>query len=305
MQTLILATLPAHTGQWMAQMIIATASRYASSTMRSIRTFAVAIIALPTMLASVSASAQPNLPAIGSEAYGISAVFTSQAMTTSLGPVDDLQPAFPPAYSKTKVLGSYDNSIAVPPLVPSAAIEPMVASFTAQAKTLSSHVASRGIQLDSVSTTGDSKIASANLQIVGPISDTLVELFLSVDATDVTDSASYSKVFPNFVTVTGSASFGSLTIGGSLVGGHTIKYSGSAPPNTVLYQTPTTTSDQSPAVIITINQQRKVGLISCSPKCQFTPDSLIVHALDISLNNALILGHPVTGDIVLGGAAAQ
>ena len=189
----------------------------------------------------------------------------------------------PPAYSKTKALGSYDDSIAVPPLVPSMAIEPMVANFTAQAKTLSSHVASRGIQLDFVSTTGQSKVASANLQIVGPISDTLVELFLSVDATDETDSASYSKVFPNFVTITGSASFGSLTIGGSLVGGRTINYSGSPSPNTVLYQSPTVT--------ITVNQQIKVGLISCSPNCEFTPDSLIVHALDISLNNALMLGH--------------
>jgi hypothetical protein len=92
--------------------------------MRSPRTFAVAIVTVPAMLAAVSASAQPNLPTFGSEAYRLSAVFISQAMTSSLGPVNDVQRALPPAYSKTKVLGSYDNSIAVPPLVPSMAIEP-------------------------------------------------------------------------------------------------------------------------------------------------------------------------------------
>jgi hypothetical protein len=273
--------------------------------MRASRGFAVALIILPAMLAAAAAPAQPNLPAFGSDAYGLSAEFTALHTTTSLGPVDDVERAVPPPYSTTKLIQRYDNAIALPPLVPAPAIVPMVASFTAEARTLESHVASRGIQLDAVSTTGEAKIASANMQIIGPLSSTLVALLLSVDTTDVTGSASYSKVFPDVVTVTGSASFGKLTITGSLVGGKTIRYAGSAPPNTVLYQSPTTSPDQMPAVTITLNQQSKVGLISCDPQCEFTPDSLGVHALDISLNNALILGHQVSGDIVLGAASAQ
>lgn len=273
--------------------------------MLNVRGFAAAGAALPALLAAASAQAQTVASPLGSEAYDISATFTAQTMPTSLGPVNPVAGALPPAYSKTLVLGSYDRSIAIPPLVPSTTIYPLVASFTAQAQTLVSHVASAGVQLDSVSATGESKVASADLQIVGPISETLVELFLSVYATDVADSASYSKVFPSAVTVTGSASFGSLAISGKLVGDKTITYSGSAPPNTVLYQSPTTTADQIPAVTITANQQITVGLISCSPSCTFTPALLTVHALDISLHNAPILDHPVTGDIVLGDAAAQ
>ncbi len=273
--------------------------------MLSVRGWTFAGAALPALLAVTPASAQASDPAAASAAYDISAKFTSENMTTSLGPVNDVNGAAPPAYSKTKVLDSYDQSIAVPPLVPSPSPYPMVASFTAQAKHLRSHAASNGIQLDFVSATGDSQIRSANLQIVEPVSSTLEELALGVNASAVADSASYSKVFPNHVSVEGSASFGSLSITGSLVGGHTITYSGSAPPNTVLYQSPTSTPHEMPAVVITANQQQIVYLISCNPNCTATPQSIEVHALDISLNNAPIEHHPVTGDIVLGDSSAR
>lgn len=112
-------------------------------------------------------------------------------------------------------------------------------------------------------------------------------------------------MFPKHASVEGSASFGSLSITGSLVGSKTITYSGSAPANTVLYKSPTSTVNQTPAVTITANKQIVDGLISCSPTCTFTPDSIEVHALDISLNNALILNRPVTGDIVLGNSSGR
>ncbi len=252
------------------------------------------------LLSGLTASAQDQWtgPAASSEAFAIHARFTADHMATRLGPVADLRASAPPAYSKTKFVTSFTGSIAVPPLVPNT-VFPVVANFTANASMLRSHVASSGIQLDSVSTSGRSGIDNASLLIANPSGPVVVPPpapFLTVGASGVAASANYAKVFPSAVTVSGNASFGSLSIDGSLVGNTVITYSGSAPKNTILYQSPTVT--------VTANQQIIEGIISCPP-CVFTPTRIRVHALDISLDKALIDGRPVSGDIALGDASAE
>jgi hypothetical protein len=250
------------------------------------------------LAASWPAQAQTATPAAASGAFAIQANFTAQTMTTELGPVANAAGSAPPAYDVVKVLSSYDQSIAVPPLVPNAV--PVAASFTAEAQGIRSEAASAGIQIDFVNAAATSSVGSASLMIsqsFPPSPASLLLAYLNVNATNVATSASYSKVFPQTVSVSGSASFGSLSIGGSLLGGESVSYAGTAPANTILFQSATVT--------ITANQQSIAYLISCSLACKLTPTRIIVHGLDIQLTNALINGFPVTGEIVLGDASAQ
>jgi hypothetical protein len=244
--------------------------------------------------------AQSAGSAAASEAYSLGASFTSLGMATSLGPVLDVAGSAPPAYTRTRTLANFTGSVAIPPLVPSGSVAPVVAKFSASARGLKSHVASGGIQIDFVSAVGTAKIDSANLSITqsGPPGSTIpVLLYLGVTASGVAASATYSHIFPLAPTVTGSASFAALSVSGSLLDGKTVTYTGSAPANTVLFQSPTVT--------VTAHQQLIAGVISCGPGCTFTPSTISVRALDINLNNAMIDGHAVTGDIVLGDASAR
>ena len=90
-----------------------------------------------------------------------------------------------------------------------------------------------------------------------------------------------------------------LKIFGSLVGTSTLTYSGSAAPNTVIYDSPTVT--------ITLNKQITEQVITCTVPggCVTKVYAITVAALDISLNKANIDGHKVTGDIVLGQSEAR
>lgn len=265
---------------------------------KCISTVLIGTIGAMPFVGPVSAQDQWTGPVASSEAFAIHARFTGDHMTTELGPVAATQASAPPAYSKTKAVRSFTGSIAIPPLVPNT-IFPIVANFTANASMLRSHVVSSGIKLDSVSASGQSAIAAANLQIANPPGPTGAPPpvpFLTVVAGDVATSANYAKVFPSSVSVSGSASFGSLSISGSLVGNSVITYSGSASKNTVLYQSATIT--------ITADEQMVTGTISCPP-CQFMPAAIKVHGLDIKLDHALIDGRPVSGDIALGAASAE
>lgn len=263
--------------------------------MTDLRRALAAASGLATLVALAAAQAQT--PPLASNAASLQANFTADNMSTSLGPIAPAQGTAPPAYSDTVIVASYSGSVAVPPLVPSPTIYPIVANFHASASKLRSHVESPGIGIDNASASGRSDLATASLEIANPPGPSVVPPpFLVVGAGGVSASASYDKVFPATATVTGRARFGSLAISASLLGGAVINFSGPAPKNTVLYRSPTVT--------VTVDQQTVSGIISCIP-CKFTPTGISVHALDIGLTGAVIDGHPVTGDIALGIAAAQ
>ena len=115
-------------------------------------------------------------------------------------------------------------------------------------------------------------------------------LGLSFMATDIQVSADFSHVFGvNRSFVTGDASFGSLSIGGALIG-KTLTFSGDAAPNTVLFASSTVT--------ITLDKQVITDLTGG------TPAGITTEAVDISLHNASFLGRHLSGDIIIGIAAA-
>jgi len=121
--------------------------------------------------------------------------------------------------------------------------------------------------------------------------------FLSLSARHIASTADFSLVVPNYASVTGSADFDHLVVFGTLVTNQTLKFSGEARPNTVLYQ--------SPHVTITLNHESSIGLITCNPKCVFIGEAITTYAVDILLDHANLDGQIVSGEILLGMAAAE
>jgi hypothetical protein len=121
-------------------------------------------------------------------------------------------------------------------------------------------------------------------------------LGLSVSASQIHASASYSHIYgANSNFVTGGASFGSLTLGGALIG-KDLTFSGSTAPNTVLFS--------SPSVTVTLDRQTVADLISGGLDKTTTPVGITTQAIDISLHNASLFGRTVSDDITIGQSFA-
>jgi len=230
-----------------------------------------------------------------SAAVGVDARFRSAGLATELGPVAAVSGQPSGRYDASTRVAAFYESVALAPL----AVTPTVYLF---AKTLSSHATASGFGVDSRSSRGDTSLAdvklSMNLYPPPPGSATAVPRpFLTITAHGMTSSASFSTVVPRTNFAVGHANVGSLTVAGQFLGGAVLKYSGPAPPNTVIYDSPTVT--------ITLNRQMKTGIISCSPNCVFTVTSLDVAAVDVELNKAAMGSSKISGDIVLGDATAQ
>ena len=243
----------------------------------------------------------PNQPPAGaaySAAFGIGAHFRSGGVATKLGRIAFTQGSAPPAYSRSAAAASVSKTVAI---VPDTTPTP---TLFVNATNVRSHVDSHGIEIDSVSAAGSAKLDSLGLSLnLNPLPPTagagvpVPQPFLAVAATNVASDASFTRVFPSTDTATGSASFGSLTISGSLVGDKTLTFSGPAPKDTVLFQSPTVT--------ITLDQQVEVGLITCSPDpCRFIPENITTDAIDIELHNADLDGHTVSGHIIVAQSRA-
>ena len=132
------------------------------------------------------------------------------------------------------------------------------------------------------------------------MSATLVLLGLSVSATFIHSKSSASYVFgPNQGFLAGDASFGSLTIGGSLIGGETLTFSGDVAANTVLFRSSTVT--------ITLDKQTLSDFlppVTTAAVPPVSPNRITTDALDIQLNKASVGGQTITGDIRLGESSA-
>ncbi len=189
------------------------------------------------------------------------------------------------------------------PIVPGSIPDP---TLFARETGIKSHAASGGFGVDFISAEGDASLKSDSLTLMDipppPVvlagSGPFPQPFLSVSATGIASSATWSEVFPGHISVFGAASFGSLTISGSLVGYQTLTFSGNAANDTVLY-------DKN-GVTITLDQQLVSELISCGPMgCTVTPYGITTDAIDISLLKANVGGHIVSGDIILGQSRAD
>ncbi|MBV9755871.1 MAG: hypothetical protein JO047_02345, partial [Alphaproteobacteria bacterium] len=212
--------------------------------------------------ATCSCPNQPAGSAAYSAAFGLGAHFKSEGVATRLGRIAFVQGSAPPAYSRSAAAPGVSKTLAI---VPDTFPTP---TLFVNAINVRSHVASRGIEIDSISSAGDAKLNTLGLTLnLNPPPPTangngpVPQPFLALSATDVASSASFDRVFPSANTTTGSASFGSLSITGSLVGDKTLTFSGVAPRNTVLFQSATVT--------ITLDEQVQAGLVTCDLTCHF------------------------------------
>jgi hypothetical protein len=246
-----------------------------------------AIVAIVGLSATASAAS--------SSAFDVSAQLTSGGVTTVIAPVNPLNGGgITPNYGKSSTVLSYQKVVQITK-------GPMPApAFSVYATSLKSHV-SGGFGVDTMSSEGDTLIkglaVSLNLYPPPPGATSPVpQPSLQITANTVQSSANYNIMLPMAPAASATVSFGSLTISGSLVGNQTVKLSGTPQTDTVIYQSPTVT--------ITLNRQIVAGLISCTPKCTFTPYSVSGAAIDIVLNNATVSGRTVSGEIVIGGDQA-
>jgi hypothetical protein len=241
---------------------------------------------------AVPASAQTDST---NTAIGIDTHFESGGMRTHLGPVGSV------AHNNN---GAYDKSVHVNSVSENAAIisqSPPPTIFL-NGSNISSEVKNSGIEVDSETSEATSSVGRASLMLnLNPPPPTAVvpQPYLQVTGKNFTSSANFNTVFPSNNSAFGTSSLQNLKIFGSVLGSTVVTYSGSAAPNTVVYDSPTVT--------ITLNKQTEAGVISCSVSgpCTFNVTSITVAAVDISLNKAMIDGHKVTGDIVIAQAQAQ
>jgi hypothetical protein len=213
---------------------------------------------------------------------------------TSFGPVGEVAGTAPPAFHDTKKLGLFDQTYDLnPPLL----LAPTLAVDTTN---LVNSVASPGIGVDTLEAAATATIGSATISLTDPAVASPVLLGLSVSATFIQSASTASYVFgPNQGFLAGGASFGSLTVSGSLVGSKTLTFSGDAAANTVLFHSATVT--------ITLDKQTLSDFlppVTAGAVPPVSPNRITTDAFDIQLNNASVGGQLVTGDIRLGESSA-
>jgi len=246
--------------------------------------FAVAVLALSGAWARTASAAEASV-------YGVSASFTSGGVTTVINPVNRLTGGTTSTFDKTKSSGAYQKM-----LILSAGATP-VPALVVTAKNFQSQVKG-GFGVDTISAEGDATTTGLDisLQFYPPVPAPFPQPFLHITAARIKDSASYNLVVPSLAGVNASATISGLAISGSLLYGVTLQYSGTPAQNHVLYQTPTIT--------ITLDQRISAELISCFPKCVVTPVNISASAIEITLNNADIDGHKVSGWIAISNTSA-
>jgi hypothetical protein len=259
--------------------------------MRLRRFDSLAGVALYAAVACGALTAGPGASASSSTAYGVAAHFVAKGISTGLGPLDPVAGNAPPGYIKTIDLSNVRQVVHLT----EGSVVPTLAVSAGQ---LASHVASAGIAVDSVSAEGEAQVSNLDISLMlypappGPVP----QPFLHLTATKVASTANFSQVFPGPGHTGSSARFSGLIIEGSLVGSQPIRRTGTVPYNTVLFHSDTVT--------ITLNNHLVGGLISCTPKCVFSQTFIAATAIDITLKNADLDGHVVSGDITIAQSQA-
>ena len=234
-----------------------------------------------------------NQAIVSSSADGLTVQLAFGGKTAHLGPVAPVRGSAAPAYDQTARVAQLDRTLSLEPG------NPLDPNLRVQASGIKTEAASTGMGIDAVSANGAADIGSADVVLTdNPLSPRgiLGLLGLSVSASHIHAAADYSHVYGmNKSFVTGDASFGSLRLGGALIG-KTLTFSGDAAPNMVLFSSPTVT--------VTLDRQIVSDLISGGLTKTLTPEGITTQAIDISLRNATLFGKSVSGDIVIGEAAA-
>ncbi len=255
-----------------------------------------AIVAITGTLTALGAG--PVMALDASMADALSAHFTADGFSTTLPAVAPAQGTAPPAYNQQDALPGYVKTLNI-----ADKLEPPPALY-AQLTGIFDHATGSGIGVNSYGSGADTSIATAalslNLNPPPPAAGIAPLVPLQIGATKVQASANYNVVVPRPPFVSGTASFGTLTIAGSLLGGSSLPpYSGTPPANHILFS--------NAAVTITLNEQSiEAELVTCvvGQGCTVTPGGIKVAAVHVALTNASIFGRIVSGDIYLGEAQA-
>jgi hypothetical protein len=251
------------------------------------------IAAFPLLLLP-ALPAQAGALSPSSFAFGAETSFLSGGVTSGFGPVTDASGSGSQGYNVTATAWSANQTVLIGVSNPAYPFGSGGPTLYASESTLTSD-ASGGSTGTTVSAHGFSDVVSTSFTLVGfaPSSQTLPwtgnyehVAYLTVSATNVTSTANWSEVLPSAVSASGGATFGYLTIGGSLVNYGTLNFQGAAPANDVLYN--------QNGVTITLDQQTKAS-----------PYSIATDALDIQLVNANLGDRTVTGNFIVGQTFAD
>jgi hypothetical protein len=163
-----------------------------------------------------------------SMAVALSGRFIADGYSTILPAVAPAQGTAPPSYNQKDALPDYAKVLNIGQKL----TQP--AALYAHLTGVWDHVMGSGIGVDSHVSEGDTSIATAALMLnlnPPPPSAGIVPLVpLLISATGVHANASY-RIVSGSTLVSGTASFGELTITGSLLGGRTLTYNGMPPAN--------------------------------------------------------------------------
>jgi hypothetical protein len=236
--------------------------------------------------------------AASSAAYGIEAQFGPNNNMVVFEPLAEIEGSAPPPYDDT-VAAKVHNQVV--PIVGGVGPQPSLFLYSAA---FTSHVASSGLVMNGISTEADTAIKGINFALMlNPPPPVLTATaqpiqpapFLTLSARKIDSTANFNQGLPSYASVTGSASFDHLVVTGSLVGNQKLEFSGAAPIDTMLYQ--------SPNVTITLNQEVRVALITCGLTCVVIPE-ITTYGVAIVLEHANLFGRIVSGQIFLGMAGA-
>jgi hypothetical protein len=229
---------------------------------------------------------------VSSSADSFSGSLTADGFTTTISPFAEVSGSGPPKYDQTKSVAYFDHLYELTPSLSSDL------SLQVQATHMLNTASSPGIGVDEIGARGEAAFSTAHLLLTDTLPYTdLTALGLSVQATGIRSESDSSFVFgPNRGSLVGDASFDSLTITGALVGGETLRFSGDAKPNKVLYSNPSRT------VTITLDKQSELlppaagGIIG---------PTIFTDAIDIQLNGAKLFGNTIFGHFDIGQSSAS
>jgi hypothetical protein len=229
---------------------------------------------------------------VSSSADSFSGILDANGSTTTIAPYALVSGEAPPAYDDTSSIGHFHHKYDLTPGDPNNLLLDMRASdIVNNAESLPHVIAGQ------IGAQGTADIGSANLTLTDSPNPMLPLsiLELSVNATGI-QSQSDSSIGPNGNSfLNGDASFHSLTVTGALVGGETLKFSGDAAANTVLYKSSTVT--------ITLDEQTL--LLPPGATGGTIGPSITTDAIDIQFNHANIGDNQtMTGNFVIGQSAA-
>lgn len=246
-------------------------------------------LALSFALAGVSAFCAGKALAAGSSAFGLSANFTVGSTNTAIEPVNPLNNGTAPVYNKTHDSGAYKKVLTLD----TGAARP---TLTVAASNLRSHI-SHLFGLGESFVTAEATASGLTLSLTGPNgAGVAVAPYLEITAKSIQESGSYDHTASNKTMVAGAGAISGLVVTGTLVGGQTLKFSGTPKADQILFQSPTVT--------ITLNQSISAELISCSPQCVTTPYFINTSGLQVTFNNAVMGGRTVSGQITIDGGHA-